>query len=83
MSLSDLVYSIRQEERTMNKLLSVSEAAQYLGIKKTTVYKYVIGKRIPHVKIGTRVLFDALRLEAWVKEHSHEPESKAGNGAKT
>jgi excisionase family DNA binding protein len=59
----------------MTKLLSVSEVAEFLGIRKTTVYKYVMRQRIPHVKIGARLLFDQARIEAWVKEQSREPRS--------
>lgn len=60
----------------MDKLFSVSEVADFLGIKKTTVYKYVMKQRIPYVKIGARLLFDQARIEAWVKEQSQEPKAQ-------
>jgi excisionase family DNA binding protein len=50
----------------MDKLLDVSEAAVLLGIARQTVYQYVSAKKIPCVKIGSRVLFCERDLEMWV-----------------
>lgn len=61
----------------MNKLLSVKEAAELLGLRVPTIYKYVCQRAIPYVKIGTRVLFDPARLEAWVKRHERQATAKA------
>jgi len=57
----------------MEKLLSIQEASDFIGLKTPTVYKYVCMKKIPYVKLGTRVLFSKDRLEKWVKENSVEP----------
>jgi excisionase family DNA binding protein len=54
-------------------LLSIAEAADFLGIKKSTVYKYTRLRTIPHVRLGARILFDPERLDAWVRENSQEP----------
>jgi excisionase family DNA binding protein len=59
------------------KLLSVREAAAFLGLKPSTVYKYRLYGAVPYVKIGARVLFDPERLRQWIAEHSHEPTVKA------
>ena len=55
------------------KLLSVKEAADFLGLKVATVYKYRMIGAVPYIKIGTRVLFDPERLRKWIDERSHEP----------
>lgn len=57
----------------MNRLLGVKEAAELLGIKVPTLYKYVCQGTVPVVKIGSRVLFDPDRLAVWVRKHSREP----------
>ena len=55
------------------KLMSVDEAAARLGLRPSTVRKYVLIQHIPFVKIGSRVLFSPDRLDRWVAEHSREP----------
>lgn len=59
------------------KLLSIREAANRLGLKVPTIYKYVGIRAVPFVKIGSRVLFDADRLDAWVRAHAVEPKQNA------
>lgn len=39
-----------------NKIfLSVSEAAEFLGISKSTMYRYLQDKKIPAIKLGGNV----------------------------
>lgn len=53
----------------MIDLLTVNEAAARLRIKPNTLRRWVCEKKIPHVKLGTRVLFRAETLEEWVKKN--------------
>ncbi len=39
------------------KLLSIEDVALLLGLKKSTIYKYVCSKQIDYIKIGSRVRF--------------------------
>jgi excisionase family DNA binding protein len=59
-----------------SRLLSIREAATFLGLQPATLYKYRMVGAVPYVKIGTRVLFDPERLRRWIAEHSHEPADK-------
>jgi len=52
------------EKRT----LSVEDVAAYLGLHKDTVYILVKEKRIPHMKIGSRIFFLEEALEKWLME---------------
>ena len=54
----------------MKGLMSVCETAEFLGITTSTLYKYVARRRIPHKKIGERVLFDPGEIQEWVAIHS-------------
>ena len=54
------------------KLLSVTEAADFLGIKKSTLYEWIIQKKVPHYKVGRLVKFKRESLEAWLKENGQE-----------
>ena len=46
------------------KLLSVSEMAERLGVSRGTLYALAKARRIPHLKIGDRVLFSPEKVEA-------------------
>lgn len=48
-------------------LMSVEEAADYLRISSKTIRNWVSSKKIPHLKIGSRILFDAADLKEWLE----------------
>lgn len=49
-----------------DETLTVKEAAAYLGLKASYLYRLTSQRRIPHYKYGGRiVLFDRAALEAW------------------
>lgn len=50
-----------------------AEAAKYLGIGVSTLYSMVHLRKVPHIRVGKRlVLFSRTALEQWVKSHSVE-----------
>ena len=53
-----------------NTLLNVQEAASYLHIAASTLYRWVHQKKIKHVKIGSRVLFSQDDLKEFIKINS-------------
>jgi excisionase family DNA binding protein len=64
-------------------LLSAEETAEVLGVKPSTIKKWVQEKRIPYVKFSfggagqkSIVKFNPKRLNQWLDEISHEPESE-------
>jgi excisionase family DNA binding protein len=57
----------------MRPLLSIKRASELTGLSVATLYKYVLLRIVPFVKLGTRVLFDEDRLAAWIDEHRREP----------
>lgn len=54
------------------QLLDTTEASQFLGISKNTLYEWVVQKKIPHVKVGRLVKFVKVDLEAWIKKRTQE-----------
>ena len=50
-------------------LLSVKEASAWLGIPVFTIYSWALSRRIPHYKIGKRVMFSRDDLKRWIDEH--------------
>jgi excisionase family DNA binding protein len=52
---------------TMKKVLTVDEAAKYMGISKSALYKKMMRREIPFSKPGGKVcFFNRLELEAWL-----------------
>ena len=50
------------------RFLGIEELAQYLGVKKGTLYVWACQRRIPYLKIGRLLKFDAREIEDWLKE---------------
>ncbi|MBI2070582.1 MAG: excisionase family DNA-binding protein [Elusimicrobia bacterium] len=61
------------EDRTTKRLLTVDEAASYLGMTKGSIYQHIHERTIPFVKVGRAVRFDLERIDCWIKEQSVEP----------
>ena len=56
-----------------SRLLDIEAVASWLGISPHTLYKMVSQRRIPYVKVGSRVKFDPLKLEDWIKQQTVMP----------
>jgi excisionase family DNA binding protein len=48
------------------RLLTVRDAAQYMGVKEKTVYAWVAAKRIRCLRAGSRLRFRQSDLDAWL-----------------
>jgi len=49
------------------RLISVEEAARYLGVQKSTIYSWAWRRKIPSVKMGRRLLFDREDLDQMIE----------------
>lgn len=47
--------------------MTISEVAEYLKLKETTIYHLTQKKEIPHIKIGGAVRFDLDEVKEWLK----------------
>lgn len=54
----------------LDRLLSVQEVAELLGVSVHTVYAWVSAARLPFVKVGTRTKFRQSEILRWVAERS-------------
>ena len=50
--------------------LSAKEAAVYLGVSERHLWTQTKARRIPHVKIGRRVLYPVKELDAWLEDRA-------------
>lgn len=48
------------------RFLNVNGLAEYIHMSESYVYKMVSKQSIPHIKLGTRTLFERNQIDAWV-----------------
>jgi excisionase family DNA binding protein len=48
------------------RFLDVQELTDYIHMSESYVYKMVSKNSIPHIKLGTRTLFERNQIDAWV-----------------
>ena len=48
------------------RFLDVQELTEYIHMSESYVYKMVSKKSIPHIKLGTRTLFERNQIDNWV-----------------
>ncbi len=51
-------------------VFSAKEAAAYLGVSERHLWTQTKARRIPHVKIGRRVLYPVKELDAWLEDRA-------------
>lgn len=52
----------------MDKLLTPSEVAEYLGVQTSTIYQWTHQGFIPHVKIGKFIRFKESDVLKWIED---------------
>ena len=67
------------EKLTGDRWLSVDEIADYLGIKRDTVYKWIDRKNMPAHKVGSLWKFRKDEIDDWVRSGAA---SDGGEGRK-
>ena len=48
------------------KYLTVLMLVEYIHLSRSTIYKMVSNNTIPHIKLGTRTLFDKNKIDRWM-----------------
>lgn len=72
---------MNQQERSM---LTLEEAARFLGISKSYLYKLTHGLVIPHYKPGGKLIyFQCEDLEAWMRRNRISSKDELANQAES
>ena len=50
--------------------VGIDEAAEMLGVGRSTLHRYVRAGLIPHVRIGRRIVIPLAALERWLNEQA-------------
>lgn len=62
------------------RLVGYQAAADFLGIKVTTLYTHVFKKSVPHIRLNSRsVRFDLDELDRWLEARKVQPKEEAEN----
>lgn len=56
--------------------MTVKEVAGYLGVHTDLIYAYVKEKYIPHVRLGSRILFTKQSIQSWIQEQERRSLNK-------
>lgn len=51
------------------RFLGIEELAEYLGVRKSTLYAWRHQGKIPYIKIGRLVKFDSLEIDTWIEKY--------------
>lgn len=70
------------ENTSDDRWFSVEEIAQYLGVKRDTLYKWIEEKNMPAHKVGRLWKFQKKEVDKWVKSGSAD-QSKLENKINT
>lgn len=58
---------------TGRRLLSVKQAAEYLGLSPKTLYAWIESGRVPYVALGRRRLLDPRELDKFIQRNTVTP----------
>jgi excisionase family DNA binding protein len=62
-----------EEARRMDKrLLTIAEAAEWLNLSRSYLYKLVEGDEIPNIRFGRAIRFDVEKIDAWLQEDDED-----------
>jgi len=62
----------------MSRLINVDELADYLRLKKQTIYNWLHERKISGIKVGGVWRFDRREIDLWLKSRRRSANSGAG-----
>lgn len=64
----------------MDKLLSIDDLTEILGVTKATIYSWTSQNKIPHIKLSKRLLkFRENEIMDWISKKSVNSDTPASN----
>jgi excisionase family DNA binding protein len=64
----------RADGKIQPRLLTVDQAAEYLGRTKAAVQHMVAARRLPLVRDGRRIFLDVRELDRWIEQNTEKAE---------
>ena len=63
---------MNSEKEVIPEFLNIQDLSQFLGIKVSTLYAMVEGKRVPHYRIGRLIRFKRSDIEQWIERQKED-----------
>lgn len=60
----------------MERLIGIDQAAEILGVKRSTIYQWVSMKKIKHIKVGRLVKFRESDLKEFIEANTSEVDER-------
>jgi excisionase family DNA binding protein len=57
---------VRERVSTEREILSLSQAAEYLGLSRHTIREWIQLRKIPYFKVNGTIKFRKSRLDQWI-----------------
>ncbi len=61
------------------EVLTAEEAAEFLRVDRKTVYEYVARRKIPHQRLGRRIILSRSALLAWIAAGPGSPSARTAS----
>ena len=59
--------------KSEKRLMTVQEVGELTGLSVSTLYKMANQRRIPYVKVGSRLRFERQLIDNWLQAHTVMP----------
>ena len=59
---------VKMREQEFKRYMDVDELAEYLGVSKWLIYKYIKNREMPFIPFGRLVRFDRVAIEKWAEK---------------
>lgn len=57
----------------MKELLTIKELAGYIKLSVPTVYRLTSTRKIPHIKVGGKLVFEQEKIDSWLDSRAIMP----------
>ena len=61
------------KEHSLRRMVIIGEVAEFLKVKKATLYSWVSNGKIPSYKLNGLIRFDMDEIEGWVEQSKYTP----------
>jgi len=61
---------VKKGHMKKSRFMTLEETAKYLHCSPSLLYKYTATRKIPHVKIGRKILFELPKLERYIEDNT-------------
>lgn len=59
-------------ESIKRSTITAAECAEYIGCSIDLIYSMVREKKLPHFRIGTRILFKRSKIDEWIEKQMED-----------